>query len=324
MEDCLLEIDVMNANDTYQKILNGLMDNEESTVTLLNLYIKMCECLGAPGHSWAHQEIMGYDTKDTVPDYRCVVYNDLKIISTQVTYFKEGMPLSIPRGEWDALAMMKHLKKVDGLVLESPCRVVACRAGFEFYEEQRRNDRVDVIHGIKYIPGDSPNDSFSKIMYENVNVTCSRESLIRMRNGLRTRIKNETETLAKKCGLEEGCNMKSNSITVIGNNNQIASACRDVTQTMTIGVAKGDWAALSKVLDQQGIKVEDQALLKEALEAEPVPPAECAVDKPRFGAKVSAWMASIMQKVFLGVYNVEIGVMSNMLSAALLKYYGIG
>lgn len=314
----------MNENEAYQRILDGLIDSEGSTVTLLNLYVKMCECLGDAVCHWARHEILGYGTKDAIPDYRCVVYNDLKVISTQVTYFELGEPLSIPRGEWDSLAMMKYLKKVDGLVLESPRRVVACRAGFEFYEEQRRKDRVDVIHDIKSISGDSPVGSFCKVMYENVNVTCSRESLIRMRNGLRTRIKNETEALAKKYGLEEGRNMNSNSITVIGNNNQIASACRDVTQTMTISVAKGDWAALSKVLDQHGIKVEDQVLLKEALEAEPIPPAECAVDKPRFGSKVSAWMAGIMQKVLLGVYNVEIGVMSNMLSAALLRYYGVG
>lgn len=320
----MLEGYAMDENEACCKILDGLIDNEMSTVTLLNLYIKMCERLGVAEYRWAHQEIVGYDTIDTVPDYRCVAANDLKVMSEQVTYFEVGMPIYVPRGEWDPLAMMRHLKKVDGLVIQSSHRIIACRAGFEFYEEQRRKDRVDVIHDIKSIPGDSPNDSFSKTMYENVNVTCSRESLIRMRKGLRTRIMNETEALAKKYGLKEGRNMNSNSITVIGNNNQIASACRDVTQTMTISVAKGDWAALSKVLDQQGIKVEDQALLKEALEAEPVPPAECAVDKPRFGAKVSAWMASIMQKVFLGVYNVEIGVMSNMLSAALLKYYGIG
>ena len=316
MEDCLLEVDVMNANDAYQKILNGLIDNEESTVTLLNLYIKMCECLGAPGTRWAHQEIMGYDTKDAVPDYRCVAGNDLKVMSEQVTYCEVGMPICAPRGEWDALAMMKHLKKVDGLVLESPRRVVACRAGFEFYEEQRRNDRVDVIHDIKNIPGDSPNDSFSKIMYENVNVTCSRESLIRMRNGLRTRIKNETETLAKKCGLEEGCNMKSNSITVIGNNNQIASACRDVTQTMTISVAKEDWKSLEAALVAVKVAAEDIAALRDAIQREP------PKSSKDLGSAVMGWIVKMLGKAADKTIDIPFDTATAVLSAMICKYCG--
>lgn len=120
----------MDEKEACCKILDGLIDNEVSTVTLLNMYIKMCECLGVTKCRWAHQEIVGYDTKDTVPDYRCVAGNDLKVMSEQVTYCEVGVPIYVPRGVWDSLAVMKYLKKVDGLVLESPRRVVACRAGF--------------------------------------------------------------------------------------------------------------------------------------------------------------------------------------------------
>lgn len=316
MEDCLLEIDVMNANDAYQKILDGLMGNEESTVTLLNLYIKMCECLGAPEHSWAHQEIMGYETKDTVPDYRCVAVNDLRVMSEQVTYFEMGMPICVPRGEWDTLAMMRHLKKVDGLVIQSSHRLIACRAGFEFYEEQRRKDRVDVIHDIKSIPGDSPNGSFSKIMYENVNVTCSRESLIRMRNGLRTRIKNETETLAQKYGLKEGRNMNSNSITVIGNNNQIASACRDVTQTMTISVAKEDWKSLESALVAVKVAAEDIAALRDAIQREP------PKSSKDLGSAVMGWIVKMLGKAADKTIDIPFDTATAVLSAMICKYCG--
>ena len=312
----MLEVYAMDENEACCKILDGLIDNEVSTVTLLNLYIKMCERLGVAEFRWAHQEIVGYDTIDTVPDYRCVAANDLKVMSEQVTYFEVGMPIYVPRGEWDPLAMMRHLKKVDGLVIQSSHRIIACRAGFEFYEEQRRKDRVDVIHDIKSIPGDSPNGSFSKIMYENVNVTCSRESLIRMRNGLRTRIKNETETLAKKCGLEEGCNMKSNSITVIGNNNQIASACRDVTQTMTISVAKEDWKSLEAALVAVKVAAEDIAALRDAIQREP------PKSSKDLGSAVMGWIVKMLGKAADKTIDIPFDTATAVLSAMICKYCG--
>lgn len=312
----MLEMYAMDENEACCKILDGLIDNEVSTVTLLNLYIKMCERLGVAEYRWAHQEIVGYDTKDAVPDYRCVAANDLKVMSEQVTYFEVGMPIYVPRGEWDPLAMMKHLKKVDGLVLESPHRVVACRAGFEFYEEQRRNDRVDVIHDIKNIPGDSPNDSFSKTMYENVNVTCSRESLTRMRNGLRTRIKNETEVLAKTYSLTKERKMNPNTITVIGNNNQIASAGGDVTQTMTISVAKEDWRSLETALIAVKVAAEDIAALRDAIQREP------PKSSKDLGSAVMGWIVKMLGKAADKTIDIPFDAATAVLSAMICKYCG--
>ena len=306
----------MDEKEACCKILDGLIDNEVSTVTLLNMYIKMCECLGVTECRWVHQEIVGYDTKDTVPDYRCVAGNDLKVRSEQVTYCKVGMPIYAPRGEWDPLAMMKHLKKVDGLVIESSHRIIACRAGFEFYEEQRRKDRVDVIRDIKRIPGDSPNGSFFKIMYENVNVTCSRESLIRMRNGLRTRIKNETEVLARTYGLTMECKMNSDAITVIGNNNQVAVANGDVKQTMVTSVVKEDWESLEAALEAVKVSAEDIAALRDAIQREP------PKSSKNLGSAVMGWIVKMVGKAAEKTIDIPFDAATAVLTTMICKYCG--
>ena len=58
--------------------------------------------------------------------------------------------------------------------------------------------------------------------------------------------------------------------------------------------------------------------LKSSLESEPK-----AIDKDKFGPRVSAWIGKMIGKAAEGSWQIGLGAAGNLLAQAIAKYYGL-
>lgn len=105
---------------------------------------------------------------------------------------------------------------------------------------------------------------------------------------------------------------------VMGDLSNLAVGSGSTEQTSVTVVSEGDWENLQKHLSAMGIQPTDIEALKEALEEEPT-----IRSKSSFGAKVSTWLGKMVSKSAQGVWKVGTSVASQVLTKALLGYYGL-
>ena len=102
---------------------------------------------------------------------------------------------------------------------------------------------------------------------------------------------------------------------IMGGTNTIAAGG---SVQVTLGVQTGDVTSLIKDLHQLGVTAEDTSDLEQALGGDAKPTAE-----DRFGPRVSAWLGKMVSKAASGTWKVGSSIASEVLSKALLKYYGL-
>jgi len=90
-------------------------------------------------------------------------------------------------------------------------------------------------------------------------------------------------------------------------------------QAINIGIAPGDMAGVIKALVDVGIQEEDAEEFAGALAAE----APESKTEP-FGAKAKIWIAKNVKKAADGTWKAGVGVATEVLKQAALKYYGLG
>jgi hypothetical protein len=87
--------------------------------------------------------------------------------------------------------------------------------------------------------------------------------------------------------------------------------------TIHFNIHKDDFESLSKLLKEHGVSDADVKELDKAVKSDPVPK-----EQGKFGAKVSAWIAYMIQKSASGTWEVGLGAAATLLGQALAKYYG--
>lgn len=80
---------------------------------------------------------------------------------------------------------------------------------------------------------------------------------------------------------------------------------------------RGDMAALTALLAENGVSRTDIADLASALQAEPT------TRQGAFGQRVAGWIAKMVAKAADGSWNIGIGAAGELLAQALSKYYGM-
>jgi hypothetical protein len=108
------------------------------------------------------------------------------------------------------------------------------------------------------------------------------------------------------------------STVILGGTNVITAGSSGTAVQMTVGVQTGDLASLVRHLSQFGVADEDTRDLIQAVEADPKPTGE-----DRFGPRISGWFGKMVSKAASGTWQVGSAVASDVLSRALLKYYGL-
>jgi hypothetical protein len=91
------------------------------------------------------------------------------------------------------------------------------------------------------------------------------------------------------------------------------------SSNVSFNIVAGDMAALSQALSSNGITEEHLGELRDALQAEPAPQ-----DGGKFGPRVSAWIAKMLERAASGAWSVGLGAAGSLLATAISRYYGIG
>ncbi len=88
--------------------------------------------------------------------------------------------------------------------------------------------------------------------------------------------------------------------------------------TINVEVKSGDWNSLAAHLKAAGIAGADLKALSAAVKAEPT-----LKEGGKFGPKVAGWVGEMLGKAATGAWDIAIGTGSALLTAALMKYYGL-
>lgn len=104
--------------------------------------------------------------------------------------------------------------------------------------------------------------------------------------------------------------------TVYGGSANLVGTSNASEIAFNIGIK--DFSSLGRVLNENGIAKEDIETLRAAIESEPVP-----TEKDKFGTRVSAWIAKMMEKAAEGSWKIGLGAAGNLLAQAISQYYGL-
>lgn len=105
---------------------------------------------------------------------------------------------------------------------------------------------------------------------------------------------------------------------VFGNNATIIVGDKNV-QSVSISVVKNDFNSLASLLKGNGVSEPDIQQLSAAIESDVGSPEHAEM---KFGERVKAWVAVMMAKAIDCSWQIELNVAANLLSAALMQFYG--
>lgn len=91
------------------------------------------------------------------------------------------------------------------------------------------------------------------------------------------------------------------------------------TQSVSNITIKGDFNALAKTLEKNGISDSDITALKEAIDQDS---SIINNDSKEFGPAVKSWLQTMLSKAVAASWNIELGVASSLLATALNSFYG--
>ena len=105
---------------------------------------------------------------------------------------------------------------------------------------------------------------------------------------------------------------------IYGNVGNIASGSSNLSQTSSIEIVQNDLESLINFLKTQNIEEKDLKDLKNALKKDKKP-----IIGKTFGKNISGWMGKMVTKAASGVWKISTSVAAEVLSKALMKYYGL-
>lgn len=104
---------------------------------------------------------------------------------------------------------------------------------------------------------------------------------------------------------------------IMGNVGNLSTGGSDITQ-ITCNIIKNDLGSLEQYLESLHIHNDDIKDLVKAIKEDPVP-----TDSRSLGHNVSDWIGKMGSKAVSGVWGISTQVTANLLTKALLKYYGL-
>lgn len=107
---------------------------------------------------------------------------------------------------------------------------------------------------------------------------------------------------------------------IYGNVGNIAKGSQHVTQTANITVLIGNVESLKQFLKSVGMQDSDICRLEAAIEGDD---AKEVTKTRRLGARVNGWLGSILTGIAQGTITLVENVNANLITQAILMYYGI-
>lgn len=258
---------------------------------------------------WISSELNGYEDITKVPDYR-KIYGEVKAYnSVQRRY----MPFVV-----DDAKMMKALQEV--IVKDS---IDSLRHAVETSEKK------DKIISYSYPPEISSmlmswQDSHFQVIPTRM---VGANQIIAIIEKIRTRILEWSLSLEASGILGENLTFTKEEKQMAVSNSGISITHfqgilgdihgGSVSQTMSMQITSGRFESLEKYLTSEGISSEDIKDLEKAVIQDPEQPV-----KGKFGDNVSKWVGRMVTKAAEGSWDISVSLAANLLSTALMKFYG--
>lgn len=289
----------------------------------ISIVLRKCKVLAArlgneAFKKWVDQELNGYQNKDTLPDYRILdVISKGDFLGTAGSALKNAdIPLScIPKKFREGLdksycmqpiaAYVSLLKTADGDNLEeqwSP-ELVAF-VGRNIYQY------MNCLSAWKVIP--------------NASIVSLVEAVRNRILSFVLEIENEAPGAGEASPTTQPISQEKVTqvfnTTIYGNVGNIAEGNQQVTQIASINVSQNDLESLKEYLLSIGIPRNEIKNLEEAIDDDS---AEEVRKTKSLGLKVLNWIGLIATKIAKGTVSVAQKVSINLITQAILMYYGI-
>ena len=153
-------------------------------------------------------------------------------------------------------------------------------------------------------------------------------NLVELLNGVRNRILDfalaiwKEEPTAGDVNPAASATLKSAHVTQIFNTHVLGGTANlvgtAIDSTIAFSITAHDFSSLENCLRERGVEDEDIQDLNLAIQSDSEPES-----KEKFGPKVSAWFAKMMQKAADGSWGIGVGTASNLLTRAIVGFYGL-
>jgi len=263
---------------------------------------------------WVNNELNGYPDKDLVPSYRTLSAQVL-VNATNIAYQVNSHP--IPLGHLDedyrnslitskmsqSLAVLEKWIEKDNGLLQSPIPMEANGLLEKGLDSSYRIQRA-----------------WCEIQLADIT-----QIVIQVRSRLLDFVLELNEKLSGELNEEEvkartdtfdAANLFNK--TIFGNNTTIVVGSSN-TQNVNNTNLKGDFGALSKTLQHNGVSKSDISLLKKAIQDDDN---DISHSCKKFGPSVKRWLQGMLSKAVDSSWKIELGIASSLLATALNNYYG--
>jgi len=304
-------------------LLRDLQNDVIDATVDVSIVLRKCKLLAArlgnePFEKWVDQELNGYKNKELFPDYRIIqIYSKGHFSGPFGSGIKNAdiPPSCIPEKYREDLSKCYFMEPISyytnllntskggNLAEQWPPDLVA-HMGRDIYQN------MNCISAWKLIPN---------------------SSIFSLVEAVRNRILNfvlEIEKEAPDAGEDspkdqkitpERVNQVFNN-TIYGNVGNISEASQNVNQTATINVLQNDLNSLKAYLSSVGVPKNEIQKLEEAIREDS---AEEINKNEKLGTKVFAWIKSISLQIKDKTIPILQGISVNLITWAILKYYGI-
>ena len=300
-------------------IQNDVIDsNVDISVILRKCKVLAVRLGNEPFENWVDQELNGYKNKKLLPDYRIVqVYSKGNFSGP----FGSGLNnadipfLSIPEKYRENLRKCYFVEPIgyyinslknskgDNFMEQWPPDLVAY-TGRDIYKN------MNCMSAWKLIPNAS--------MFSLVEAVRNRILNFVLEIGKEAPDAGEDSPRTQKISPERVSQVFNT--TIYGNVGNISEASQNVNQKVTINVLKNDLNSLKTYLSSVGIPIDKIQKLEEAIQEDST---EAVNKNKKLGNKVFAWVKSISLQIKDKAIPILQGVSENLITLAILKYYGV-
>lgn len=268
--------------------------------------------------NWVDQELNGYKNIDNLPDYR--------ILSVDSKGYFSGTSRILKNADIPLLCIPEQFRETFSTAY--------CAEPISVYESSLKSSKGDSIQ-------QWPPDFVALYGKEIIqNMICMRawkviprSSMVSLVDSVRNRVLNfvlELESEAPDAGEaplntpplpQDKVTQVFNTTIIYGNNvGNIAEGSTDITQSVTLNVYKDDFSSLRNQLLKLEVPKSEIDELKSAINKDDK---NEVIKTKSLGNKVSSWLRNLLTKSAQGTIPIIQNLSANLISKAILLYYGI-
>jgi len=263
---------------------------------------------------WVNSELNGYPDRDSVPEYRVLPAQVLVNASNGAYRFTSH---HIPMRHLDE----KHRESIETARMDQSLAVLE-----KFTEKDNGHLQAHIPMESYGILGKGLGNSYQiESAWSQIGHTSVLQILIQVRSRLLDFVLELNDQFPNELNEEEVKERISHVDTenlfnsaIFGDNTTILVGSSN-TQTVSNVNIKGDFDALEKTLEKNGVSGSDISALKDAIDQDS---SVISDDSKEFGPAVKSWLQTMLSKAVETSWNIELGIASSLLATALNSFYG--